>query len=96
VVTKPLQVHEIAVANGEKSLMFDSDDDDGDDNDNDDNGHSSITRTDLLDLCRQIEVGCMQYGDTQFSLNLSINLRIFRGTYPTTRRTDDCQANFFM
>jgi hypothetical protein len=69
--------HEIAIANGEV-IDVDSDDDDGDDDD--DNGHSSITRTDLLDLCRRIEAGCMQYGDPQFSLNLSIQLRIFRGT----------------
>ncbi|OAX38194.1 hypothetical protein K503DRAFT_770733 [Rhizopogon vinicolor AM-OR11-026] len=31
----------------------------------------------LLDLYRRIEAGC---GDPQFSLNLSIQLRIFRGT----------------
>ena len=30
-------------------------------------------------LCQRVEVGCMQYGDPQFSLNLSIQLRIFRG-----------------
>jgi len=66
---------EIAIANSEV-IDVDSDDDDGND---DDNAHSSITRTDLLDLCRRIEVGCMQYGDPQFSLNLSMQLRIFRG-----------------
>jgi len=64
--------HEIAIANGEV-IDIDSDDDD-------DNGHSSITCTDLLDLCRRIEAGYMQYGDPQFSLNLSIQLRIFRAT----------------
>jgi hypothetical protein len=63
---------EIAIANG-KILDIDSDSDD-------DDVHESITRTDLLDLCQRLEVGCMQYGDPQFSLNLSSQLRIYRGS----------------
>lgn len=64
---------EVAIASGEV-IEIDSDDDD----DDDDSAAVSITRTDLLNLCRQLEVGCMQYGDPQFSLNLSSQLRTFR------------------
>lgn len=63
--------HEIAVANGEV-IKVDSDDDD------DDEADPSITRQNILDLCQQLEVGCMQYGDPQFSLDLSSQLRKFR------------------
>ncbi|KAG0694591.1 hypothetical protein DFH29DRAFT_959498 [Suillus ampliporus] len=63
--------HEIAVANGEV-IEVDSDEDDDDEVD------PSITRKDILDLCQQLEVGCMQYGDPQFSLDLSSQLRKFR------------------
>ena len=66
---------EITIANGEV-IHVDSDGD-GDDGDN---AHSLITRPDIFDLCQRVEAGCMQYGDPQFSLNLSIQLRIFRGT----------------
>jgi hypothetical protein len=66
---------EIAVAYG-KVIDVDSDDDD----DDADDAHSLITRTDLFDLCQRVEAGCVQYGDPQFSLNLSVQLRIFRGT----------------
>ncbi|KAG2743487.1 hypothetical protein P692DRAFT_20745443 [Suillus brevipes Sb2] len=59
--------HEIAVANGEV-IEVDSDEDDNDEVD------PSITRQDILNLCRQLEVGCMQYGDPQFSLDLSSQL----------------------
>jgi hypothetical protein len=41
----------------------------------DDNARASISRADLL----RLEVGCMQYGNPQFSLNFSSQLRIFRG-----------------
>lgn len=64
---------EVAIASGEV-IEIDSDDDD----DDDDSAAVSITWTDLLNLCRQLEVGCMQYGDAQFSLNLSSQLRTFR------------------
>ncbi|KAJ8591213.1 hypothetical protein M405DRAFT_814739 [Rhizopogon salebrosus TDB-379] len=63
--------HEIAIANG-KVIDIDSDSDDDEDN------TPSISRTDILDMCQRLEVGCMQYGDPQISLNLSSQLRIFR------------------
>ncbi|KAG0701241.1 hypothetical protein DFH29DRAFT_876055 [Suillus ampliporus] len=63
--------HEIAIANGEV-IKVDSDEDD-----DDDEVDPSITRKDILDLCQQLEVGCMQYGDPQFSLDLSSQLRKF-------------------
>ena len=31
----------------------------------------SFTRTQLLDLCQQLEIGCMQHGDPQSALRLS-------------------------
>jgi hypothetical protein len=70
---------EIAVANGEVINVDDDDDGDSDD-EGDDNARASISRADLLDLCQWLEVGCMQYGNPQFSLNLSSQLHIFRGT----------------
>ncbi|KAG1733463.1 hypothetical protein EDB19DRAFT_1581101, partial [Suillus lakei] len=63
--------HEIAVANGEV-IEVDSDSDD------DDEADPSITHQDILDLCQRLKVGCMQYGDPQFSLDLSSQLRKFR------------------
>ncbi|KAG2067901.1 hypothetical protein BDR04DRAFT_1104285 [Suillus decipiens] len=66
---------EIAVASG-GIIGIDSDSDD--DDDDDDSAAPSITRTDLLHLCQQLEVGCMQYGDPQFSLDLSSQLCKFR------------------
>lgn len=62
--------HEIAVANGEV-IEVDSDED------NNNKVDPSITYQDILDLCQQLEVGCMQYGDPQFSLDLSSQLRKF-------------------
>jgi hypothetical protein len=62
--------HEIAIANGEV-IEVDSDEDDNNEVD------PSITHQDILNLCWQLEVGCMQYGDPQFSLNLSTQLRKF-------------------
>jgi hypothetical protein len=59
-------LHEIAVADGEL-IKVDSDEDDNE-------VDPSITRQDILDLCQQLEVGCMQYGDPQFSLDLSSQL----------------------
>ncbi|KAG2146221.1 hypothetical protein DEU56DRAFT_786916 [Suillus clintonianus] len=63
--------HEIAIVNGEV-IEVDSDDDD------DDEADPSITHQNILDLCQQLEVGCMQYGDPQFSLDLSSQLLKFR------------------
>ncbi|KAG1847026.1 hypothetical protein DFJ58DRAFT_730355 [Suillus subalutaceus] len=62
--------HEIAVANGE-IVGINSDDESEEDG-------PSFTRTELLNLCQQLETGCMQHGDPQFSLNLSSQLRLFR------------------
>ncbi|KAG1851585.1 hypothetical protein DFJ58DRAFT_728803 [Suillus subalutaceus] len=59
--------HEVTITSGEV-IKIDSDNDS--DND-DDSAAASITWTDLLRLCQQLKVGCMQYGDPQFSLNLS-------------------------
>ncbi|KAG2101876.1 uncharacterized protein F5147DRAFT_776530 [Suillus discolor] len=71
------EVHrEVTIASGEV-IETDSDDD----NDNDDSVAASITWTDLLDLCQQLKVGCMQYGNPPFSLNLSSQLRIFRACH---------------
>ncbi|KAG2063979.1 hypothetical protein BDR04DRAFT_1146104 [Suillus decipiens] len=61
---------EIAVANGEV-IEIDSDDESEED-------EPSFTHTEILKLCQQLETGCMQHGDPQFSLNLSSQLRIFR------------------
>ncbi|KAG1848689.1 hypothetical protein F4604DRAFT_1935290 [Suillus subluteus] len=61
--------HEIAVANGEV-VEIDSDDESEEDG-------PSFTRMELLDLCQQLETGCMQHGDPQLSLNLSSQLRLF-------------------
>jgi hypothetical protein len=63
--------HEIAIANGD---VVDVDSD----SDHDEDNTPSISRTDILDMCQRLEVGCLQYGDPQFSLNLSSQLRIFR------------------
>ncbi|KAG1839580.1 hypothetical protein F4604DRAFT_1909228 [Suillus subluteus] len=60
--------HEIAVANGEVVEIHSDDKSDG----------PSFTPTELLDLCQQLETGCMQHGDPQLSLNLSSQLRLFR------------------
>ncbi|KAG2033937.1 hypothetical protein BDR03DRAFT_1094037 [Suillus americanus] len=62
---------EVAIASGDV-IEIDSDDDDND------SAAASVTRTDLLHLCQPLEVGCMQYGDPQFSLNLLSQLRTFR------------------
>ena len=62
--------HEVAVKNGD-AVDIDSDDDaEGDDG-------PSFMRTQLLDLCQQLEIGCMQHGDPQSTLHLSSELRIF-------------------
>jgi len=61
---------EIAIANGEV-IEVDSDDDD-------DEVGPSVTCKHILDLCQQLEVGCMQYGYPQFSLDLSSQLQKFR------------------
>jgi len=66
--------HEVAVSNSEV-INVDSDDGDSDD---DDDTHPSVTRADLINWCQHLEASCMQYGDPQFSLNLSSQLRVFR------------------
>jgi len=61
---------EIAVVNGEV-VEIDSDDESEEDG-------PSFTRAELLKLRQQLETGCMQHGDPQFSLNLTSQLRLFR------------------
>ena len=63
--------HEVAVKNGDAADIDSDDDAEGDDG-------PSFTRTQLLDLCQQLEIGCMQHGDPQSALHLSSELRIFR------------------
>jgi hypothetical protein len=64
---------ETAVANGEVIEVEESEDDDDDDE------TSLPSRANLIILCQQLERGCMQYGDPQFSLELSYKLFKFRG-----------------
>ena len=50
------------------------------DSDSEDDARSPIpSRADLIALCQRVEQGCMQYGDPQFSLELSLQLSKFRG-----------------
>ena len=65
--------HEVAISNDEV-INVDSDDDNSDDNDD---THLSVTCMDLINLCQHLEASCMQYGDLQFSLNLSSQLHVF-------------------
>jgi hypothetical protein len=51
------------------------------DSDNDEDDTPSISRADILDMCQRLAMSGMQYGDPQFSLNLSSQLRIFRVNY---------------
>lgn len=50
-----------------------------DSDDGDDEGPLVPSRAELIMLCQQIELGCMHYGDPQFSLDLSHQLFKFRG-----------------
>jgi len=62
---------EIAVENGEIIEIDDSEDDDNEDD-------NAPCRADLIKLCQQLQLGCMQHSDPQFSLELSHQLLKFR------------------
>jgi len=66
---------EMAIANGE---IIDIDEDDEDDED-DASVTAALPRGELIQLCKQLEAGCMHYGgDPQFSVNLSHDLIKYR------------------
>ena len=66
---------EMAIANGE---IIDVDEDDKDDKD-DASITAALPRSKLIQVCRQLEAGCMHYGgDPQFSVNLSHDLIKYR------------------
>ena len=65
----------MAIANGE---IIDVDEDDKDDKD-DASITAALPRSKLIQVCRQLEAGCMHYGgDPQFSVNLSHDLIKYR------------------
>jgi hypothetical protein len=49
------------------------------DSDEDEDGPPIPSRADLINYCRQLEIGCMHYGDPKLSLEISHNLFKFRG-----------------
>ncbi|KAI6003020.1 hypothetical protein EDD15DRAFT_2226199, partial [Pisolithus albus] len=67
---------ETAMANGEAVEVEDSDSDDECDGES----APTLSRRDLISLCQQLALNCMQYGDPQASLDLSDQLLKFRAT----------------
>ncbi|KAI5984134.1 hypothetical protein EDD15DRAFT_2310807 [Pisolithus albus] len=67
---------EMAMANGEAVKVEDSDSDDECDGES----APTLSHHDLISLCQQLALNCMQYGDPQASLDLSDQLLKFRAT----------------